>query len=322
MKKLLLVFCLLSLGLFAQAGNEKVKTYVNQWGSVAVSNMQKYGIPASIILAQGILESGSGQSRLALEANNHFGIKCHNWTGEKIFHDDDKKQECFRKYTSAGDSYADHAEFLKGRQRYAFLFEYKTTDYKAWAKGLKQAGYATNPKYPDLLIRLIEEYELYRYDDGSVPSGGNVIVQNTELPKTKKLPKERTKLKPREDGEQGAVVGVFIGRNVRVHRNKIKYVEAKEGDRPETIAEDLELGLWQVTKYNDVSSNYRFTEGETVFIQPKRGKGRRNKDTVEEGEDLRLFSQRVGVKIKKIIKYNQLPENATVSPGQELKLRK
>lgn len=323
MKKLFLLLCLFATTLFAQAGNEKVQNYVQQWSNTAVNNMHKYGIPASIILAQGILESGSGQSKLALEGNNHFGIKCHDWTGDKIYHDDDKKQECFRKYSSADQSYADHAEFLKNRSRYAFLFDYKTTDYKSWAKGLKKAGYATNPKYPDLLIRLIEEYELYKYDDGSAKAQPEIVAKATASTKTKKLKPERTKLKPKEDeGNFGPTVGVFVGRNVQVHKNNIKYVEAKEGDTPQKIADDLELGLWQITKYNDVENRYRFAEGETVFIQPKRGKGKRTKDVVQEGEDLRLFSQRVGVKIKKIIKYNGLPENATVSVGQELRLKR
>jgi flagellum-specific peptidoglycan hydrolase FlgJ len=144
---------------------EVVQSYVNDFKDIAMSNMRTYGIPASIILAQGILESGAGRGRLATEANNHFGIKCHkDWTGESVRHDDDSEQECFRKYGNPDESYRDHAIFLTGRQRYASLFQLEKNDYEAWARGLKNAGYATDPKYPEKLISYIERYELAQYD--------------------------------------------------------------------------------------------------------------------------------------------------------------
>ena len=138
--------------------------YISFFKAEAINEMKLYGIPASITLAQGVLESGSGKGRLAREANNHFGIKCHNWTGPRIHHDDDKDEECFRKYNDPNQSYRDHSLFLVERKRYANLFNYKSTDYKSWAKGLKKAGYATDPKYSQKLIALIERYKLYRYD--------------------------------------------------------------------------------------------------------------------------------------------------------------
>ncbi len=138
--------------------------YIAFFKAVAIHEMKLYGIPASITLAQGILESGSGKGRLARQANNHFGIKCHDWTGARIYHDDDKAQECFRKYNDPNQSYRDHSLFLAKRKRYSNLFKYKSTDYKSWARGLKKAGYATDPKYPQKLISLIERYALYRYD--------------------------------------------------------------------------------------------------------------------------------------------------------------
>jgi flagellum-specific peptidoglycan hydrolase FlgJ len=142
-----------------------ITDYVLQYKDIAMGNMQKYGIPASIILAQGILESGAGKGDLAMEANNHFGIKCHkDWLGESVRHDDDSSQECFRKYTEASESYKDHALFLVGKNRYATLFTYEKDDYKAWAKGLRAAGYATDPNYPDKLISYIERYNLHQYD--------------------------------------------------------------------------------------------------------------------------------------------------------------
>tara|TARA_B000000532_G_C18766683_1_gene362138 strand:- start:36 stop:797 length:762 start_codon:yes stop_codon:yes gene_type:complete len=139
--------------------------YINYYSSIAMDEMIQFGIPASITLAQGILESGAGRGTLAVQANNHFGIKCHDWTGKKIFHDDDKKQECFRKYDNPEYSYRDHSIFLSNRGRYSFLFDLKKDDYKKWARGLKKAGYATDPKYSQKLIDLIERYQLYNYDN-------------------------------------------------------------------------------------------------------------------------------------------------------------
>jgi len=165
MKKFLLILFLFSS--FWGFSQSKTENYISEYSSAAVDEMNRYNIPASITLAQGILESGNGESRLATEGNNHFGIKCHgNWSGKTIIEDDDEKGECFRKYDKVADSYRDHSLFLTERGRYSFLFEYKKSDYKKWAKGLKKAGYATNPNYPTLLIDLIERYELYTYDKG------------------------------------------------------------------------------------------------------------------------------------------------------------
>lgn len=160
-----------------------VKAYIEQFREVAKDNMRQYGIPASITLAQGILESGAGNGRLAKEANNHFGIKCHtNWTGETITHDDDALQECFRKYRHASESFKDHSQFLTSRTRYNSLFKLSKDDYKGWAKGLRQAGYATDPGYPDKLIGIIERYELYKYDDEVLGNKTRVIEKLTEQP--------------------------------------------------------------------------------------------------------------------------------------------
>ena len=163
MKKFLFISFLFSS--FLGFSQSKTENYISEYSSAAVDEMNRYNIPASITLAQGILESGNGESRLAVEGNNHFGIKCHsNWSGKTIIEDDDEKGECFRKYDKVSDSYRDHSLFLTERGRYSFLFTYKKSDYKKWAKGLKKAGYATNPNYPTLLIDLIERYELYTYD--------------------------------------------------------------------------------------------------------------------------------------------------------------
>ena len=158
-------FLLLNLIVVMLSAQTKTELYIEKYSSMAIAEMNQFGIPASITLAQGILESGNGESRLATKGNNHFGIKCHsNWNGKTIIEDDDEKRECFRKYSKAADSYRDHSLFLTERERYSFLFNYKKIDYRKWAQGLKEAGYATNPKYPSLLIDLIEKYDLSRFD--------------------------------------------------------------------------------------------------------------------------------------------------------------
>ncbi|MGX7666978.1 glucosaminidase domain-containing protein [Flavobacterium pedocola] len=162
---------------------ELVKQYVAQYREIANDNMRKHGVPSSITLAQGILESGAGTGTLAQKANNHFGIKCHTgWTGESVRHDDDAEQECFRKYEHPSESYRDHSLFLTSRSRYATLFKLDKGDYAAWAKGLRAAGYATDPKYPDKLIGLIERYELYKLDEEVIGSGYKPIAKISELP--------------------------------------------------------------------------------------------------------------------------------------------
>tara|TARA_A100001037_G_scaffold247653_1_gene229661 strand:- start:639 stop:1496 length:858 start_codon:yes stop_codon:yes gene_type:complete len=178
MKKRFLFFFLYLLSIYLLAQN-KTEIYISKYSQVAVDEMHRYNIPASITLAQGILESGNGESRLAVKGNNHFGIKCHTgWEGETIIEDDDEKGECFRKYDKVADSYRDHSLFLTERNRYSFLFTYKLSDYKKWAKGLKKAGYATNPKYPTLLIDLIEKYDLSRFDKDAATHQKQLYIAN------------------------------------------------------------------------------------------------------------------------------------------------
>ena len=179
-KYLFFLFLFFSLLGFSQS---KTESYISKYSSVAVVEMNKYSIPASITLAQGILESGNGESRLAVDGKNHFGIKCHsNWNGKTIIVDDDEKGECFRKYSNVAESYRDHSLFLSERGRYSFLFAYKKSDYKKWAKGLKKAGYATNPKYASLLIDLIEKYQLYNYDKIDQPNQKIYFAHTYGLP--------------------------------------------------------------------------------------------------------------------------------------------
>lgn len=187
-----------------QSKSNSTQDYINTYTKIAIEQEKQYGIPACITLAQGILESGSGRSRLATEANNHFGIKCHNdWKGKKIYKDDDKKNECFRVYDNAEQSYIDHSLFLVGKKRYAELFQLKITDYKGWAKGLKKAGYATNPKYPQLLIDIIELYDLANItqtyqEEESQEENKEIISQNKEkIPQSKEIKQQnKEKKKP------------------------------------------------------------------------------------------------------------------------------
>lgn len=285
--------------------------YIEMWKDVAISNMKQFHIPASIILAQGILESNCGNSVLATEANNHFGIKCHEWEGNKYFHDDDAKQECFRSYEAASLSYADHAVFLTKRSRYAFLFALDQQDYKSWAYGLKKAGYATNPNYPELLIKIIEESGLHQYDDGVADSPR---VDDEVIAEVKPKP---AKLKKKQTDE----VTIHLDREILVSENKIKYIEARAGDSPAKIAKDLDVGLWQILKYNDIDKTAKLNKGEVIYVQPKRRKGKLERHTLKKGEDLWEVSQMYGVKLTRLYKMNKLEENQKLKEGFILKLR-
>ena len=262
------------------------KEYIEKYSSLAVKQMHQYKIPASITLAQGILESNNGNSRLATKANNHFGIKCHGWEGKKIFADDDKKNECFRNYKNVFESFVDHSLFLNKYSRYEFLFDYKITDYKSWAKGLKKAGYATNSKYPELLIKIIEENKLYQFDIAKIDK--NLISGK---------------------------------RNIYMHPNKIKYVVSQNQETYETIAKSTNIKLKQILKYNDDNKLTVLNEGTKVFIQPKRNRSKQRIHVVNKGEDLRSISQTYGIKIKSLKKRNELILKNGLNNGDKLRLR-
>jgi LysM repeat protein len=212
------------------------ETYIDRFKYIAIAEMDKNGIPASITLAQGLLESGNGNSDLAIKANNHFGIKCNGeWNGKKIYKDDDEKNECFRVYGSAEQSFVDHSEFLK-RKRYASLFDLKKDDYKGWAKGLKEAGYATNPKYPDLLINLIERYQLYRFDGKDYPAD--------RVKREDRVITEIATEKPQET-EKGKMKSSV----------SMKIYEVKEGDTLYSIAKTFGLSVADLKTLNNLQSD-------------------------------------------------------------------
>lgn len=305
---LLLITSQLSLmGLFAQAQPSEPRMskndYIERFRDQAIREMHASGVPASITLAQGMLESDYGNSPLAKYANNHFGIKCHTgWEGPTFIQDDDERNECFRKYYDAYDSYRDHSEFLRTRERYSFLFELKSTDYKGWARGLKQAGYATNPKYADLLIRIIEENNLHQYDG------------------IDKLP-ENAVAEVKKEQKQNSVPKVLSVRQIEVSDNNIKYVLAEKGDTPESIARRNNIGAWQVVRYNDLDGVEYLVPGEIVYLQPKRNNAHVDFHTVAAGETLRDISQKYGVKIKRLLKMNGWAASYVPQPGEQVRLR-
>ena len=302
-----IIFILYMTGLpLSQANTYKMtrQEYINEYALVAIKEMKISGVPASITLAQGILESGDGNSWLAKKAKNHFGIKCHGeWEGKKVFKDDDEKNECFRSYPSVFDSYRDHSEFLKTRSRYAFLFELKTTDYKGWAKGLKKAGYATNPQYATLLIRIIEENQLYRFDTGSVET---IAIK----PATSISPDETEKV-------------IHFAANRKVFsRNRIKYIIANAGDTYMKITNDLDMMPWQILKYNDLEKTDEIKAGDIIYLQPKRKKAKKDHHIVEAGETMRTISQKYGIKLKSLYCKNRMKPGSEPAAGQKLWLRK
>lgn len=282
--------------------------YIEAYKAIAVREMLTYGIPASITLAQGMLESGDGNSPLAQKANNHFGIKCHGeWEGETYHQDDDAKNECFRKYKQPEDSYEDHSNFLKTRERYSELFKLKRTDYEGWAKGLKTAGYATNPKYPELLIKLISDWNLHEFDKLEK------IPQEWEKPNN--LSDKNKPIKPKKDKLNPIHREVFIINNIRA-------IKTKKGDTWQSIALEFGMGNWEIFRYNEISKTKIPIEGEILYLQPKRRKSNVGCHIVNGNETLWDISQKYGVKSKFLAKWNSIPENSAFKPGEKVKLKR
>jgi uncharacterized FlgJ-related protein len=276
--------------------------YINKFKDIAVMQMKKSGVPASIILGQACLESAYGGSRLARLAKNHFGIKCHNsWNGAKIYHDDDEKGECFRKYKSDEESFQDHSDFLRYNKRYASLFDLEPTDYENWAYGLKKAGYATDPKYAESLIRIIESHKLHLFDTKVAP----------ELPSPSVL--EAIELEH---------FTIQLNRKVFT-RNGVNYVKINEGETYEQIASEFKLTKRQLQKYNELQKYDKPYAGQELYI--KRKKTRADVTTpvhiAQEHETLREIAQRYAVKLSSLYHYNNMREGDKPTAGQEIYLR-
>lgn len=293
------MFLAISAGLLGQKKMTRSE-YIDTYKELAMQEMVTTGIPASITLAQGILESGNGNSTLATKANNHFGIKCHGWKGKSVRHDDDAKNECFRKYNSVEESYRDHSEFLTTRGRYSSLFELKSDDYKGWARGLKKAGYATSPTYSKALIKLIEDNKLYEYDS-YVLANKNSKWKKTEVAKTH-----------------------YAGNRKIKFNNRVKYIIGRQGDTYTSLANELDLLDWQLPKYNETSITSLIENGDTVYIQPKRKKAdvKYKSHLVEEGETIQSIAQRYAIRADQLRKRNLLADNTEPKAGTLLLLRK
>ncbi len=297
MKKTLytiLCMCLTSSSVFAQARwNAQYQQYIDQWSGVAVEQMNRYHIPASITLAQGLLESGAGRSDLARQGNNHFGIKCHNgWTGATVYFDDDIRNDCFRSYGSARESYEDHSLFLVNGRRYAGLFQLKQTDYKGWARGLKAAGYATNPRYADHLIEIIELYKLYEYDTGKHSVSVNTSVSQD--------------------------------RDIYMFNDRL-YVIARRGETFRSLGDELGISWRKLAKYNERDKKDALQDGEIIWLEKKARKApkefRNRPHVVKAGESMYSISQYYGIRLERLYKLNDLSPDYEIRVGDRLNLR-
>lgn len=345
--KVLLLLALPALGLApkvaAQYNEQDILNYIEQYQSVAIQKMREYKIPASITIAQGIFESACGKSRLAVDGNNHFGIKCHNdWTGDTILIDDDELQECFRKYDNADDSYTDHSLFLTGRKRYANLFALDIMDYTAWARTLKADGYATNPQYADRLISLIERFRIARLDTLAQMQECEPVADRTStrppveyVKKTGQANKNDNKQSEAE--ERPAAAGTwkvftsdgyypkgespFTFRKV-FENNHVFFVVAEENDTYEIIARDVQVAPASLRRFNDAGKNSQPVLREIIYIEAKAKHNAAKTHTVEKGETLRYIAQRYAVQLNCLYKYNNLNENSIIQPGDQILLKR
>lgn len=289
---LLLAF-FLPLGhvLHAQSRSKQYEEYIKKYRDIAVEEMERYHIPASITLAQGLLESGAGQGTLARKSNNHFGIKCGgDWRGKSVKHDDDARDECFRVYKNAADSYRDHSKFLAGRPRYASLFKLDMTDYKGWAHGLKKAGYATNPRYAYQLIDIIERYDLYKYDK----KGGLKWMKENPNPHQPYL------------------------------ANGLVYVIGRSGDTWKSLSKEFDISKRKLRKYNDLYKDYVIQDGDILYLEKKNRKAQKGNivHVLRHGESMYSISQKYGIRLKRLYKMNKMkPEDDAPAVGTILRLR-
>lgn len=283
-----------AVGIQAQRRNTRYVEYIDKYSELAVEQMREHKIPASITLAQGLLESGAGLSELARKSNNHFGIKCgSNWNGRTVRHDDDARQECFRAYRNPRDSYEDHSVFLRRGARYAFLFKLEITDYKGWARGLKKAGYATDPSYANRLITIIEDYDLYKYDRRSG--------------RTSKSESVRTVANAHQ---------VYIA-------NDIAYVIARNGDTFQGLGKEFDISWKKLVKYNDLHREYTLIDGDIIYLKAKKKKASKSYTVyiVKDGDSMHTISQKFAIRLKNLYKMNRKDGDYIPEVGDRLRLR-
>lgn len=282
--------------------NQRYQTYINQYRDLAIEQMLKFKIPASITLAQGLLESGAGYSELATKGNNHFGIKCHGWTGRKTYHDDDEAQECFRAYNNVYESYEDHSLLLSRQPRYRSLFSLDGDDYKGWAHGLKKCGYATSPTYAQKLIGIIELYKLQQYD------------------KAKKYDRF---MESRAYKDSPSAKGGILH---PIHRyNKNYYIVVKQGDTFRSLGKELGLSYRKIAKYNERNKRDKLVVGETIYLKKKQKKAdktyKNRPHTVKPGESMYSIAQYYGMRVKSLYKKNGLSPDYVPKVGDKLRVR-
>lgn len=305
MKHFLFFFGFVFIFITLHAQKNTTDDYIRMYKDAAIENMKLKKVPASITLAQGILESGNGNSELAIKANNHFGIKCHlDWKGETYYKDDDKPNECFRKYKSVLDSYKDHADFLSSRDRYKTLFELDITDYKGWARGLKAAGYATNPNYAEQLISLIERFKLYEFDKEIKSIKTSKPYNTTQLPQDIKSHPSGTKM-------------IFI-------INGLRAIKVNKGQTKDGLALDFGLKVKQLEKYNELGTSDELYEDQLIFLEPKRNSAEPGKDyhIVKQGETFYSIAQMYGMNTKALLQKNRKNWGSTLYLGEKLYLRR
>jgi hypothetical protein len=302
-----------------------IEEYIEKYKELAIAEMQRTGVPASIKLAQGIHETMAGTSVLVQKSNNHFGIKCKsNWAGESVSHDDDARGECFRKYPEAEDSYKDHSNFLKSNQRYAGLFKLDPLDYEGWANGLKKAGYATNPKYPVIIIRLIETYHLQDYsmialgkmERPDLAAGGTTKTDSTA---TNGESPAQSSASGEEMTEVNAAPVNYPSGEFRI--NDTKVIFGTKGTPMLVIAQQYNVPLSRLFEFNEMTQVETLPSDQLVYIQRKRSKGHNEFHTVKAGETLRDISQAEAIRLEFLLEYNQLKEHMRPATGEKLYLR-
>lgn len=321
MKKiqLTLAFAVLFLGKSFSQSSQVIKDYVSQFKDIAIEEMKRTGVPAAITLAQGIHETSAGQSVLVVKSNNHFGIKCKSeWTGPSVSHDDDAKGECFRKYTSPMDSYRDHSDFLASRSHYSSLFKLDPTDYEGWAKGLKKAGYATNPKYPQILIKLIEDYSLQDYTLIAMGEKPNNVQREIWVKSNveEKKPAETVITSTAMIGEPQKIVyptGVF-----KINETKVVFVP--KGTSFLAVAGEHNIQLNRLFEFNDMRPQEIAAADQLIFLQRKRKTGENEVHVVTKGENLYQIAQVEGIRMESLQAYNFLKANMQPEVGEKLYL--
>jgi LysM repeat protein len=324
MRRILICLCLVVASTAVQAQDKNIiQTYIETYRELAIAEMQRTGVPASIKLAQGIHETMAGTSVLVNKSNNHFGIKCKStWKGESVSHDDDARGECFRKYTRAEDSYKDHSDFLRGNQRYASLFTLDPEDYKSWAYGLKKAGYATNPKYPLIIIKLIEDYNLQDYTLialGKKPAGDIMLAKRPE-PLSNEVPVVAA-VQREEVTAPAAPAKSYPDGEFRINDTKVVFV--RKGTSFLAVAQQYNIPLKRLFEFNDdMPEEEEAAYDQLLFLQRKRKTGATDFHLVKAGETIYDIAQEEGIRLESLLEYNHLTEEQDPAAGETLYLKK